>query len=103
MIDVDLAGAAVDEADGRAGVRIGGEAPCHDLAVVLHLSADQVSAQDVISGVAAVAVGVEPGLTELITALAGFRRATPDGQGHCGSQRRAGFRLRGSGRAGVSL
>ena len=38
MVDVYLAGTAVDEPDGRAGVWVWGQGPGQDLAGVLHLS-----------------------------------------------------------------
>src|SRR5674476_591710 len=92
MVDVNLAGTSVDEADGRAGVGVGGQGPGQNLAGVLHLLALEVPAQDVVAGVASVAVCVEPGLAELCAGVAGLRGTALDGQPCNGGKRGTGNR-----------
>ena len=85
MVDLHLGAGrlAADEVDPLAGVGIGVEQPGEHHAVVRgrvqHL-VEQVAAQDVVAGVAPVAVDVGPGLAELVTVVPGHRGAALDGQ-----------------------
>ena len=76
-----LAGAlAAAEGDRPAGVRVGQRAGEHDAVVGAGLErlAGQVAVEDVVAGVAAVAVDVGPGRAELLAVVAGLGRPALD-------------------------
>ena len=83
MVDLNRAGVGSPlEVDVASGVRVGQITREH-LAVArpgLVRLVDQVAAQNVIAGVAAVAIHVSPRLAELVTRVPGLRSAPLDGQ-----------------------
>src|SRR4051794_12255263 len=95
-LHVVAGGRTAHELHARPGVRIG-ERPGEDDTVVrpgLELLTDEVPGQDVIAGVAAVVIDVDPAGAELITVVAGPRRPSLDLK--C-RERGEGGRARGGG------
>jgi hypothetical protein len=83
VVDVDTAGVALDELDRRPGVGVGQRAADHDAVpgAGLERLAGEVAGEDVVAGVAAVVVGVDPARAEPVAVVAGLRRSALDRQG----------------------
>ena len=100
VVDVDAAAVALLEPDRLPGVGVGEGAGHHDtVAAGLQRLVDEVAGQDVVAGVAAVAVDVGPLLPELVAVVAGLRRAALDRQ----PGQHVGGALTGGGSAGLRL
>jgi len=92
--DVDLADSPVHEPNLLRPVLVRLQGAGQHLARVIHRPVPQIPARDVIAGVTAVAVAVEPGVPELVSGAPRLRGAALHGQrGHCGQ--RGGRGLRG--------